>query len=183
MRFLTVQVLNYKSFRDSGEITLARGFNVIVGKNDAGKSALLEAISLNKPNKPHRSLVTAPTPQSVLAPDSVIKISVETKPEELSEIFSVQNKLLIPWNSQGNGSESYARFEAALQVPSNFFGECVNGQWKYGWLEAFGHIENGDRWIIIANEGFPTRFNPKFIGVQGGDSEHPVYSQLGRGME
>jgi AAA15 family ATPase/GTPase len=38
------RVKNYKSFRDSGEIEFKPGINVIVGQNNSGKTALLEAI-------------------------------------------------------------------------------------------------------------------------------------------
>jgi len=39
-----LQVMNVKSFADSGVITLSKGINVIVGKNNAGKSTLLQAV-------------------------------------------------------------------------------------------------------------------------------------------
>jgi len=46
MRVLSVRVKNYKCFLDSDEIALGPGFNVFMGRNDAGKSALVEALSL-----------------------------------------------------------------------------------------------------------------------------------------
>ena len=39
-----LQVTNLKSFADSGPLTLSKGINVIVGKNNAGKSTLLQAV-------------------------------------------------------------------------------------------------------------------------------------------
>ena len=41
----TARIYNYKSFRDSGEIAFRPGFNVVVGQNNAGKTALIEALS------------------------------------------------------------------------------------------------------------------------------------------
>jgi len=52
------QLFNYKSFRDSGALEFKPGINIIVGANNAGKTALLEALSLNFENNPHRSLKT-----------------------------------------------------------------------------------------------------------------------------
>ena len=49
---------NYKPFLDTGEIELGRGINVIVGKNNTGKTALLEALSSNLSNAPHLSRKT-----------------------------------------------------------------------------------------------------------------------------
>ena len=55
MHIQRLRVLNYKSFRDSGFIELGPGFNVIVGQNNSGKTALLEAFGLHMGvNKPHR---------------------------------------------------------------------------------------------------------------------------------
>lgn len=42
------QVSNYKSFRDTVEITLTPGINIITGQNNVGKTALLEALSRDK---------------------------------------------------------------------------------------------------------------------------------------
>lgn len=54
------KIKNYKSFLESQEIELRQGFNVIVGKNNVGKTALLEALSLKPGNHPHKSLKTLP---------------------------------------------------------------------------------------------------------------------------
>ncbi len=56
MRLLSVEIHNYKSFENSERIAFERGFNLIVGQNNSGKTALLEA--LNPENlipKPHRN--------------------------------------------------------------------------------------------------------------------------------
>src|SRR5829696_4121152 len=59
MHIATLQVNNYKSFSSSEEIRFEPGFNVIVGQNNVGKTALVEALSLQFRDKPHRSLKTA----------------------------------------------------------------------------------------------------------------------------
>ena len=48
-------VRNFKCFRDSREIKLERGFNILVGQNNSGKTALLQALELRKFNQPHKS--------------------------------------------------------------------------------------------------------------------------------
>jgi predicted ATPase len=53
------QLLNYKSFQDSGVLEFQPGINIIVGANNSGKTALLEALSLSFKDIPHRSLKTA----------------------------------------------------------------------------------------------------------------------------
>ena len=51
-----IKVENYKSFRDSGEIEFKSGINIIVGQNNSGKTALLEAIELRNHNKPYKGI-------------------------------------------------------------------------------------------------------------------------------
>jgi AAA15 family ATPase/GTPase len=63
------QIKNYKSFLSSQEIELTSGFNVVVGQNNAGKTALVEALSLHFDNKHHISIKTSPNP-GVLLHDS-----------------------------------------------------------------------------------------------------------------
>src|SRR5260370_42189846 len=65
------QVNNYKSFLSSQVVNLTSGFNVVVGQNNAGKTALVEAVSLHFENKNHLSLKTSPSP-GVLLDDSFL---------------------------------------------------------------------------------------------------------------
>ena len=61
MQIQWFRVFNYKRFRDSGPIRFEAGINVLVGQNDAGKTALVEALGLRNASVPHRSLL-APIP-------------------------------------------------------------------------------------------------------------------------
>ena len=54
MKIESAKVSNYKSFREPTECNLSGGFNIVVGKNNVGKTALLEALSLQFQPKPHR---------------------------------------------------------------------------------------------------------------------------------
>jgi len=58
---------NYKCFHKPQPLYFDRGFNVIVGKNNAGKSALIQALSLRSNNASHKSLSTMRV-QGILAP-------------------------------------------------------------------------------------------------------------------
>lgn len=77
------RVTNYKSFRDSGYLRLGAGFNVIVGRNNVGKTALVEALSLRSADKPHRSPETVPNPSAAPDPFSRVEVSFELSKEEL----------------------------------------------------------------------------------------------------
>ena len=90
------QLFNYKSFRDSGLLEFKPGINIIVGQNNSGKTALLEALTLNLSHKPHphRSIKTLPTPSSSLESESSVEFSVTFKKAEISAIIDQ----LLPHN-------------------------------------------------------------------------------------
>ena len=90
MRIESFRVVNYKSFADSGEIHLEPGFNVIVGRNNVGKTALAEAMSLHFPSKPHRSLNTIPTPGTAIDQNSRTEVSIVSEANELLD-FLIRN--------------------------------------------------------------------------------------------
>ena len=58
MHISKLKIESYKSFHFSDDLNLKPGFNVIVGQNNAGKTALVEALSLDFSDIPHLSVVT-----------------------------------------------------------------------------------------------------------------------------
>jgi predicted ATPase len=87
MHISTIQIRNYKSFYDSQEIHLTAGFNIVVGQNNVGKTALAEALSLTFEDKPHRSLKTFPMAQTPVAGRSSVSISFVFSGEELTDVL------------------------------------------------------------------------------------------------
>lgn len=79
--------MNYKSYRDSGELQFSTGFNVLVGQNNAGKSTLLEALGLKFSSKPHKSLLTLPRFTSSVNPVSSAGVVFTVTGEELKDIL------------------------------------------------------------------------------------------------
>lgn len=60
MKILKLNLNNYKSFRSSGWLDFSPNFSVVIGQNNAGKSALLEAFRLQRnDDHPHRMLTQA----------------------------------------------------------------------------------------------------------------------------
>jgi energy-coupling factor transporter ATP-binding protein EcfA2 len=100
------QLNNYKSYLSSPEIELATGFNIIVGQNNAGKTALLDALRLNFRNnsKPHRSLPILPTPDTPINPNSWADVSIGISREELLDMHNKSIKeLSLPVPSSDAG--------------------------------------------------------------------------------
>jgi hypothetical protein len=91
------QLLNYKSFRDSGALEFQLGINIIVGANNSGKTALLEALTLSFKTSPHRSIETLPQRNSTPIRKSVANVTlIFTK----AEIHSLFDNLSPNWYSK-----------------------------------------------------------------------------------
>ncbi len=77
MKIKALKIVNYKGFSDSGFVDLDDQWNVVIGQNNAGKTAFIEGIRLiENSNHPHRS--DAIPRDQPLPPDSefIAKISV-----------------------------------------------------------------------------------------------------------
>src|ERR1700730_2696348 len=79
------QVRNYKSFREPAALEFTQGFNIVSGQNNAGKTALLEALGLNFTVNPHRSIKTVPARGAVPDQSSVAEVSFTVSPKEVHE--------------------------------------------------------------------------------------------------
>lgn len=87
MRISSFIISNYKSFRDPQKLEFAPGFNVLVGQNNVGKTALLEALTLNFVGKPHKSLLSIPRVTAPYDQSSVVDVTVVLSGEELRDIL------------------------------------------------------------------------------------------------
>lgn len=86
MRLKSIRIRNYKGFRDSELIELGRNWTVVVGRNNAGKSALLEVFSVRTfGDKPHRSI--SRSSEVPLDPHSQFDLVLEVSGKELERVF------------------------------------------------------------------------------------------------
>src|SRR5260370_5486096 len=89
MRIASFKVENYKSFSATQDISFGPGFNVIVGRNDVGKTAFVEALSFfPKGHKYHRSAQTVPVEGAIIRdPASRNEVAFEFEEGELFDFF------------------------------------------------------------------------------------------------
>ncbi len=129
MRIVSARVENYKSFFDSGDIQLTSGFNVIVGQNNVGKTALVEGLSLRFENKPHRSLKTVPDSLSVPRPLSRVRIVLELSGEELTGLLKSHfPKFYVPITMNEPAADQAQKFLRLLTRKFAFRFEYQAGQ-------------------------------------------------------
>jgi predicted ATPase len=94
MIVIKAKIQNYKSFLDSEEINLTPGFNVIVGKNNSGKTALAEILSLRFSNNPHKSKASKPEIDSTISnQESSVILNIKANREEIINIFLQREKI------------------------------------------------------------------------------------------
>jgi predicted ATPase len=87
MRIRSFSANNYKSILQLDKFELTDGFNIITGGNAAGKTALLELLSLHFLLKPHRSIKTVPNKGDITDPTSVAHVGLQLKNSELKRIL------------------------------------------------------------------------------------------------
>src|SRR4051794_19470045 len=95
MKILKLNLENYKSFRTSGWLDFSPNFTVVIGKNNAGKSALLEAFRLSaNRSHPHRMLSTS---TELLDQQSFVDFELSISGEELKNtVLAVGGSKNIP---------------------------------------------------------------------------------------
>jgi ABC-type molybdenum transport system ATPase subunit/photorepair protein PhrA len=96
MYIKTVRIENYKSFGDPQTLNFSPGMNIITGQNNAGKTALLEAIHLDFQSRPHLSQETVPQVGRQPHVVSTVDFWAEIGQEELRQILGVNEEIFIP---------------------------------------------------------------------------------------
>jgi hypothetical protein len=118
------QLLNYKSFRDSGVLEFQPGINIIVGANNSGKTALLEALTLSFKTSPHRSIETLPQRNSTPIRKSVANVTLIFTKAEIHTLFdNLSPNCYVGLSSASNpylpASEVLALFQKWMDNPSD----------------------------------------------------------------
>ena len=80
MKLRKMRVEGFQSFGDSGDIELADGFNLIIGQNNGGKSALLRSICCPLADDRHRTPIRWETFE---LPTPVSKLNIQVSGDEL----------------------------------------------------------------------------------------------------
>jgi predicted ATPase len=115
MHISRFKISNYKSFRESREVELEPGFNVIVGKNNSGKTALIEALSLDFSDEPHRSQQTIPRRSSTPPERSEVEAIFSLKGKEIREILiDRSSRFRIPRENNDSPVEAVQEFKESL---------------------------------------------------------------------
>ncbi len=151
------RVTNYKSFRDSGYVCLGAGFNVIVGRNNVGKTALVEALSLRSADKPHRSPETVPNPSAAFDPISRVEAWFEISRAELvglmgstAPIFYVPLWGVVSPAAVGDVHQHVLGFSATISERNEIEAEFGSGAVTSAQLISYGNRVDTNSSSILA---------------------------------
>ncbi len=130
MRIVNFKVENYKSYNSSEEVIFLPGFNVIIGKNNSGKSALLQALSIRTlSGQGHRSLQTLPSRNTPIPSNAKIEVEFQFEAQEALDCFQRQGGAYIPVENRRDLG-SYARsflylIQQGLKVNCQFYENSI----------------------------------------------------------
>ncbi|WP_175773415.1 AAA family ATPase [Paraburkholderia phenazinium] len=162
MRMLTVRIRNYKCFVDTGDIALAPGFNIFIGRNDAGKSALIEALSLRHAHNPHRSLESVPTPTSEPSPAAPTTVTYELSAEELRDHLSRVNLVYLATTANG-ATDAFSTFRQLVETGDGFEATWTNNTVVRSDLLGMASVpRTPGRFAKISNQNYPNGLNLQF---------------------
>jgi hypothetical protein len=123
MRIDSIRIQNYRSILDSGQLSFAPGFNLVVGANNVGKSSLLSCLAAKFGGEPHKSIHTLSYPDEPLNPNSRVDFTVVASGEETRRLLikHCNGERFFPWPdvlplNQSLASEVLARLVGAAEI-------------------------------------------------------------------
>lgn len=114
-----ITIENYKSFASSQIIHFSKGVNLVVGKNNVGKTALLEALTFS-PNKPHISDKSKPRKTIINSKNSIFEGKFVFSKQEFEDFVNDQNNSI---------------FFLSAEVDENIYQYFEEPPIKYGWYK------------------------------------------------
>ncbi len=164
MKLISARINNYKSYWDSGRIQLSPTFNVVVGQNDSGKTAFLEALSTRAVQNPHRSPEVVPDRDRPSTSSSRVEVDIAFEKEDWDRAHNgVTNSWFpVPQGHIQNGPDlnaMLAQLESLRTIKATVEGNSIAA------LEIPGHgtlqqsvavnmasvIRENGRWLIPPN--------------------------------
>ncbi len=170
MRLKSIRVVNYKCFADTGTIELGKNWTVLVGKNNAGKSALLECFRFGEiGNKSHRNLNQV---QGIpLNPESEVEVLLELSGRELELATLISDSVAIPMPAGIDGPTFLSNF--VFNRPTYDFTIYKSGTvgWRSRTYPSHNLFEKSESTRFARIAPAPDRQSWALHGVAGGDQD------------
>lgn len=150
-----LEIENYKSFNNSGEINFDPSINVIVGKNNVGKTSFLQALSLQFEDRPHLSLKTVAHTSVIPIEKSLVKVSFEIERNELLHLLKTRLKeFYLPIDTKVNLDVPirFNKFMEAISGKSTFNAEYTPHRFISAYQTNYGNFQRDDQVLHIKIE-------------------------------
>lgn len=129
MKLKSFQIRNFKCFDDTGLVSLSEGMNVVSGPNNAGKTALLQALELRFEANQHRSIRSMPQKGILVNTASEVEFTVAVTRTEF-RAYTKDRNLHLPYPDMAHMPES---LRAAINPQSPYSGESQERFWNWFW--------------------------------------------------
>ena len=186
MQIRKLNLKNYKSFRESGWLSFSPGFTVIIGQNNTGKTALLEAFKLSGiSSHPHRSLTRdAAEP---LDPRSVVQVELEVSGKELSRIMlSSGNHADVPVPFRPTDNAVRIQFARDLLESAKIMQRLLvfsGGPFAAAQYPSHGAFERVDSAVMVRAQPAPDKQKLMLEQVFDGDDSDTLPTVIQQGFE
>ncbi|QRY30566.1 AAA family ATPase [Variovorax sp. PDNC026] len=118
-----ITISNYKSFGGAQVLNFDKGFNLILGGNNAGKSTVLETLDLLARNEPHRSRVTVPRYGDPIRGFSKIAVGLTMSTLELGRMHGREQfyvPINVPVTDPGVSGLAFRQFDSDVLLNFDF---------------------------------------------------------------
>lgn len=120
-----MSIENFKSFNKIDVINFGNGYNVVIGKNNSGKSSLLSALSLNFTQIPHLSESTKPYPDTAINQTSKVTVTISCTKKEVTRFYKNTNRhIKCPYIKDYSPAIIRKKTEDFLNSVENFEFRC-----------------------------------------------------------
>lgn len=175
MRIASIKINNYKSFYEPEEVKLTSGINIVIGKNNSGKTAFLQAASLRFGRIPHKSPKTIPHSDSPILNDvSSAEVVFEVQETELLELFrTYSRRFLVPLVVGQDSNEFAEKFISIISRGARIHTKYIANQspMTNTYLEEIGNVKS-QQGIRLE---FSSNYDLTSTGIETNKSENEFF--------
>lgn len=114
------ELKNFMAFQDSGILHFGSGINVVIGRNNVGKSAFLKALSLRIDNQPHKSIMTVPDKNGISRLGrSEMQITLSFDKSVIKKLITQSDGTILIPSAGGHDLEQHKNFIEWLKRDEN----------------------------------------------------------------
>ena len=181
MYFKRIKIENYKSYFDTETIHLETGINIIIGKNNAGKTALLEVLSGKINGIPHKNIKQKPRSTTPIKDEGAygawLEVQIEKKEFfEISEDKGYEGSIFLYLDEDYFGAREYDESDKFIGFVDNIYEEFEEQEGSY--LIDSIHISNEEivkKFEDLIKNGIAIEFSIPLMDLYVGEySKKPV---------